>query len=75
MKTNTTEGAPKTASGVDLIECPSCAARMIFSRKPVPVIDSCGFEIYSLKCHQCAAELVGIIDPVDDLLLISELEH
>jgi hypothetical protein len=37
-------------------------------------MDSCGFESYSLKCDQCGAQLVGIIDPADDQLLLSDLE-
>ena len=31
-------------------------------------MDSCGFESYSLECEQCGAQLVGIIDPMDDQL-------
>ena len=74
MKPNIAEEAPSTVSAVDLIECPTCAARLIFSRKPVPLIDRCGFESYTLKCDQCEAQIVGIVDPLDDQLLISELE-
>jgi hypothetical protein len=37
-------------------------------------MDSCGFESYSLECDQCGAQLVGVIDPLDDQLLLSELE-
>jgi hypothetical protein len=73
MKTDMTEGAPSASIEVDLIECPRCAARLLFSRKPLPLIDSGGFESYSLKCDQCGAELVGIIDPFDDRFLVSEL--
>jgi DNA-directed RNA polymerase subunit RPC12/RpoP len=75
MKPNVTEGVPSSLSGVDFIECPTCAARLIFSRRPVPPIDSNGFEIYSFKCDQCGADLVGIIDPFDDQLLLSKLER
>ncbi len=37
-------------------------------------MDSCGFESYSLECDQCGVQLVGVIDPLDDRLLLSELE-
>jgi hypothetical protein len=70
-----TEGEASTLSGAELVECPKCAARLTFQRLPVPLIDSCGFESYSLECDRCGAQLVGIIDPLDDQLLVSELER
>ena len=73
MEANTAEDVPSTLSAVDLIECPRCAARLMFSLKPNPHIDTCGFESYSLKCEQCGVKLVGIFDPFDDKLLISKL--
>jgi hypothetical protein len=75
MKPDMAEGRAGTLSSVELVECPKCAARLTFYRNPIPVIDSSGFESYSLKCDQCGAELVGIVDPLDNELLISELEH
>jgi predicted nucleic acid-binding Zn ribbon protein len=75
MKRDITEGAPSRLSGAALIDCPRCAARLAFSREPLSLIDSSGFESYRLKCEQCGAELVGIIDPLDDELLVSELER
>jgi DNA-directed RNA polymerase subunit RPC12/RpoP len=57
-----------------LIGCPKCSARLPFQRSSVVVMDSCGFESYSLECDQCGAQLVGVIDPIDDKLLLSELE-
>jgi DNA-directed RNA polymerase subunit RPC12/RpoP len=75
MKPVMIEGGAATLSAVDLIECPRCAARLTFGEASVPLIDSCGFESYSLKCEQCGAELVGIIDPFDDRLLISQSER
>ena len=44
-------------------------------RDATPRIDSCGFEAHSLKCWKCAAELAGIIDPLDDTLLLSKIEE
>ena len=75
MKLNMAEAAPSTLSRADLVECPRCAARLIFSNRPVPQIDSCGFESYCIKCGQCGAKLAGIIDPCDDRLLISDSER
>jgi hypothetical protein len=75
MKPDITEGVPGRLSGVTLIECPRCAARLAFSRQPVPPIGGCGLESYCLKCEQCGAQLVGVIDPLDDQLLVSELER
>jgi len=57
-----------------LIGCPKCSARLRFQRSSFPLMDSCGFESYSLECDQCGAQLVGVIDPLDDQLLLSELE-
>jgi hypothetical protein len=54
--------------------CPACTAQVIFCRSRTPHIDRCGFESYSLECHECGAELAGIIDPYDEELLLSELE-
>jgi len=44
----------------------------MFSRSPAPGIDECGFESYRFECKECAATLAGIIDPADDMLLISQ---
>jgi hypothetical protein len=46
----------------------------MFCRSRTLHIDTCGFESYSLECHECGARLAGIIDPYDDELLLSELE-
>ena len=67
-------------SGVELklivdangVACPACAALVKFSRTSTPRIDACGFKSYSLECHECGARLAGIIDPLDDELLLSE---
>jgi len=75
MKPDMAEGGAGTLSGVELIECPKCAARLTFNRRPAAPIDPCGFESYILECDRCGAELVGVIDPFDDRLLISELER
>jgi hypothetical protein len=69
-------------SGVELklildangVACPACAALVTFSRTSTPRIDACGFESYSLECHECGARLAGIIDSLDDELLLSELD-
>jgi hypothetical protein len=61
------------ATPVQIIACPRCEARFFFSRSPDPFIDACGFESYALECRECAAPLAGIVDPLDDTLLISAL--
>jgi uncharacterized Zn finger protein len=53
--------------------CPKCGARAMIHRLSDPNIDSCGFENYFLKCNDCGAWLVGIIDPYDETLLLTEL--
>src|SRR6516225_10544003 len=51
--------------------CPNCKTRSKFSRTTNPQIDSCGFESYSFQCKRCKSSLAGIIDPMDDELLVS----
>jgi len=69
------EGETNTISETEqLVGCPKCSARLRFQRSSFPLMDSWGFEAYSLECDQCGAHLVGIIDPIDDQLLLSELE-
>jgi len=68
------EGEANTISGTELVGCPKCAARLRFQRNSFPLMDSCGFESYSLGCDECGAQLVGIIDPADDQLVLAELE-
>jgi hypothetical protein len=75
MKADITQSTPSTLSGVALVECPKCAARLTFYRASAPLIDSSGFESYRLKCDQCGVELVGVIDPFDDRLLVSESDR
>jgi hypothetical protein len=54
-----------------LIKCPKCQARLTFHRALIPLMDSCGFESYSLECGACAVVFAGIIDPYDEALLLS----
>jgi hypothetical protein len=53
--------------------CPKCGARIVIRRVLDPNIDSSGFENYFLKCNQCSVWLIGIIDPYDEALLLTEL--
>ena len=55
------------------VACPSCGARFTFCRSENPAIDACGFESYTFACKECGASLSGIVDPLDDALLITEL--
>lgn len=65
---------PTTLGEAQVITCPKCNARFTFCRSRTPEIDSCGFENYSLECKECGAKLAGIIDPNEEVLLLSDLE-
>jgi len=54
--------------------CPECGAEIVLQRVMNPHIDSSGFENYFLKCDQCGVWLIGIIDPYDETLLLTELK-
>jgi hypothetical protein len=54
--------------------CPKCRADLALHRTFKPHIDSGGFENYFLKCDQCSVWLIGIIDPHDETLLLTEIE-
>jgi predicted nucleic acid-binding Zn ribbon protein len=75
VKRNMAEAKATTISGGVLVECPRCTTRLKIIRRRVPLIDSCGFESYSFECDGCGARLVGIVDPFDDKLLVSELDR
>lgn len=52
--------------------CPRCNAALELVRSDTPRIDDCGFESYRFECTDCGTALIGIIDPADDTLLVSE---
>jgi C4-type Zn-finger protein len=52
------------------VVCPQCHASLTLYRSDTPHIDECGFESYTLKCGACGSVLVGVIDPIDDKLLL-----
>jgi hypothetical protein len=54
--------------------CPNCRVSMSLLRSSISQIDSCGFESYSFQCESCKSSLAGIIDPMDEELLVSLLE-
>jgi hypothetical protein len=54
--------------------CPKCEADVVIQRTLNPHIDSGGFENYFLKCNQCGSWLIGVIDPYDETLLLTEIE-
>ena len=57
-----------------LVKCPKCEASSKFFRTAFPHIDTCGFESYSFRCECCGSVTAGIINPLDDELLVSLLE-
>jgi uncharacterized protein YbaR (Trm112 family) len=60
-------------SAAQVIACPACNTGFAFHRHSTPHIDACGFESYSLECEKCGAAFAGIVDPLDDTLLLSEM--
>src|ERR1700722_5452284 len=54
--------------------CPKSRVSLKLLRSSIPQIDSCGFESYSFQCESCKSSLAGIIDPMDEELLVSLLE-
>jgi hypothetical protein len=62
---------PKRAGVARTAACPACQARLTYRRSALARIDACGFESYALDCGGCGATLVGIIDPLDDALLVT----
>jgi len=54
--------------------CPKCKVSLKLLRSSIPQIDSCGFESYSFQCESCKSSLAGIIDPLDEELLVSVLD-
>ncbi len=69
----TTAPSIKTSNAAksEKMACPGCAASLVIYRSNSPQIDECGFESYSLKCRECRSALVGIVDPLDDKLLLT----
>jgi len=68
------EIAPSPERAAQLIACPQCGALSVFCRSRTPLVDSCGFESYSFPCRKCGIPLAGIVDPYDEMLLLSQLE-
>jgi hypothetical protein len=60
--------------GTQIVTCPKCNVEFEFRRSVRPHIDESGFESYELECVTCSALLHGIIDPADNMLLLSERE-
>jgi len=53
------------------IACLKCDPSFKFYRSDRPHIDGSGFESYSLTCKVCGLMFVGIVDPRDDMLLLT----
>jgi hypothetical protein len=53
------------------VTCPKCDSSLKFYRSDKPHIDECGFESCAFKCSACGSVFVGIIDPIDDTLLVT----
>jgi hypothetical protein len=66
-----TGDAWETSSLSLVVECPRCGAQLTAGRIRTATIDSCGFETHNIQCGKCDVRLVGMIDPVDDTLLVT----
>jgi hypothetical protein len=53
------------------VECPGCDARFLFRRASVPHVDAHGFETYWLACGSCGASLAGVVDPLNNALVLN----
>ena len=51
--------------------CPKCRVSQKLLRSSIPQIDSCGFESYFFQCESCKSSLAGVIDPMNEELLLS----
>jgi hypothetical protein len=51
--------------------CPKCRVSLKLLRSSIPQIDSCGFESYFFQCESCKSSLAGVIDPMNEELLVS----
>jgi hypothetical protein len=63
---------PSTKIASDVPFCPKCYTRLNFCRSEIADVDAAGLESYRLDCQQCGTALVGIVDPADDALIVSE---
>jgi hypothetical protein len=65
--------SPSTTAACSVPFCPKCHTQLNFRRSQQTAdIDGAGFESYRFNCQECGAALVGIIDPADNALLLSE---
>jgi hypothetical protein len=55
----------------EVTACPACHARLTYRRSLPAPLDACGFESYALDCPGCGATLAGVVDPLDDKLLLT----
>src|SRR5579863_6750962 len=63
---------PSTTPVSNVPLCPKCHTPLNFCRSQTADIDAEGFESFRFDCQECGAALVGIIDPADDALVLSE---
>ena len=56
------------------LTCPKCKTCSKLFRATIPQIDSCGFESYFFQCESCKSPLAGIIEPIEETLVVSLLE-
>jgi hypothetical protein len=70
-------GSRRTTHAYDttiVAACPKCRVSLKLLRSSIPQFDSCGFENYFLQCESCQSSLAGVIEPINEELLISLIE-
>jgi hypothetical protein len=65
----------RASDGAIAVTCPKCKRSTIFIRGFQPHIDRCGFESHSFRCGWCSSYLGGVVDPIDDELVVYLLEQ
>jgi hypothetical protein len=53
------------------LQCPHCGQLFAFQRTSIPELSASGLETHELECRQCGMNLVGVVDPWDDQILLS----
>ena len=67
-------GSKPTCDPAVVVKCPKCKALSQSRRTLFAHINSCGFESYSFRCECCGSAIGGVINPLDDKLIVSLVE-
>jgi hypothetical protein len=53
------------------LQFPHCGRLLAFQRTSIPGLSAYGLETYELECRQRGVNLVGVVDPWDDQVVLS----